>query len=152
MAYFCRNLTKNVIRTGLWCSGFCAYHPFPCRFWIPFLLVLSKGINPLAFGRYLGKPHFLAYLPPESFHGGFPWCLHSLCCSIALALWLNPRIYFVVNPRLILLNQLWGIFLFPYLWIYWVPVADQKTVSFPPKFAKWCERTHSLWIFTSLLW
>ena len=75
--------------------------------------MLNKGLNLLAFGRCVEKPHFLAYPPPESCHGGFPRCLNYIGCSISLALWLNPIIYSVFHLRLILLNQLWGIFLIP---------------------------------------
>ena len=112
--------------------------PSLVNFAFPLLLVLNKGLNLLTFGRYLEIPIFLHIPPPEFFHGELPRCLHSLGCSIALALWLNPIIYSVLHPLLILLNKLWGVFLVTYLLSHWVPVADQKTVSFPPILAKLC--------------
>ena len=66
--------------------GFVNEIPSLVDFEFPFLIVFSKGLNPLAFGRNREKPHLLAYFPPEYFHGGLPRCLHSLDCSISLAL------------------------------------------------------------------
>ena len=66
--------------------GFAPDIPSLVDFELPLLLVLSKGLNPLAFGRYLGKPHLLAYPPLESCHDGLTICLHYLGCSITLVL------------------------------------------------------------------
>ena len=56
------------------------------NFTFPFLLVLNKWLNLLDFVRFLEKPHFIAYSPPDYCPGGFPRCLYSLGCFISLAL------------------------------------------------------------------
>ena len=113
--YFCRNFAINLATLDGSVIGFAPAIPSLVNYVFPFLLVFNKGLNLLDFGRYLEKPHLLAYPPPEFCHGGLPRCLHYLGCSIALALLLNSRIYSVLHPLLILLNQLLGIFLVPYL-------------------------------------